>query len=76
MENTYETSTITTYLVNDEAIELITLYTYFCSQDNILKITYNPINHHNTPYDDQIKIVIIKYVNLIASIRTHQHFYK
>ena len=47
-EDVAEASTIATDLVNDEAANSTTSSAGFCSQDEITRITDDPINHLNT----------------------------
>ncbi|QCD82420.1 hypothetical protein DEO72_LG2g2758 [Vigna unguiculata] len=49
-------STIATDLVNDEATELTTSGENFCSQDEITRITDDPVNHPNALDDAQIEL--------------------
>ncbi|QCD86842.1 hypothetical protein DEO72_LG3g1369 [Vigna unguiculata] len=54
-EDVTEASTIATNLVNDEAADSTTSRANFCSQDEITRITNDPINHPNAPDDAEIK---------------------
>ncbi|QCD92417.1 hypothetical protein DEO72_LG5g479 [Vigna unguiculata] len=47
-------TTIATGLVNDEAVESTTLGDNFCSEDEIMRITDDPLNHPNAPDDAQV----------------------
>ena len=51
-----EASTIATDLVNDEAAQSKTPGENFCSQDEITRITDDPLNHPNTPDDAQAEL--------------------
>ncbi|QCD92737.1 hypothetical protein DEO72_LG5g806 [Vigna unguiculata] len=53
-EDAAEASTIATDLVNDEAVESTTLGEHFCSEDEIMRITDDPLNHPNAPDDAQV----------------------
>ena len=55
-EDAAEASTIITDLVNDEATESITPGENFCSQDEITRITDDPLNHSNAPDDAQVEL--------------------
>jgi len=55
-EDAAEASTIITDLVNDEAAESITPGENFCSQDEITRITDDPLNHSNAPDDAQVEL--------------------
>jgi len=55
-EDAAEASTIATDLVNDEAVESITPGENFCSEDEITRITNDPINHLNAPDDAQVEL--------------------
>ena len=55
-EDAAEASTIATHLVNDEATDLTTSSEDLCSQDEITRITDDPINHLNAPDDVQIEL--------------------
>jgi len=50
-EDAAEASTIATDLVNDEAVESTTPGGNFCSEDEIMRITDDPLNHPNAPDD-------------------------
>ncbi|QCD96848.1 hypothetical protein DEO72_LG6g1558 [Vigna unguiculata] len=54
-EDAAEASTIVTDLVNDEAVESTTPGEKFCSKDEIMRITDDPLNHLNAPDDAQKK---------------------
>jgi len=55
-EDVVEASTIATNLVNDEAAELTTPGENFCSKDEIMRITDDPVNHPNAPDDAQVEL--------------------
>ncbi|QCE03990.1 hypothetical protein DEO72_LG8g2022 [Vigna unguiculata] len=55
-EDAAEASTIATDLVNDEATESTTPGENFGSQDEITRITDDPLNHSNAPDDAQVKL--------------------
>jgi len=55
-EDATEASTIAINLVNDEATELTTPGENFCSEDEITRITNDPINHLNAPDDAQVEL--------------------
>jgi len=55
-EDAAEASTIATELVNDEAAESTTPGENFCSEDEIMRITVDPLNHSNAPDDAQIEL--------------------
>ncbi|QCE03779.1 hypothetical protein DEO72_LG8g1805 [Vigna unguiculata] len=55
-EDASKASTIATDLVNDEAIESTTLGENFCSEDEIMRITDNSLNHPNAPNDAQVEL--------------------
>jgi len=55
-EDAAEASTIATDLVNDEAVESTTPGENFCSEDEIMRITNDPLNHLNAPDDAQVKL--------------------
>jgi len=50
-EGASEASTTTIDLVNDKATESTTLGANFCSQDEIMRITNDHVNHPNAPND-------------------------
>ena len=56
LEDAAEASTIATDLVNDEAANSTTSSAGFCSQDEITRITDDPINHPNAHDDAQIEL--------------------
>ncbi|QCD78881.1 hypothetical protein DEO72_LG1g2517 [Vigna unguiculata] len=51
-----EASTIATDLVNDEAADSTTSSADFCSQDEITRITDDPVNYPNAPDDAQVEL--------------------
>ena len=51
-----EASTISTELVNDEVAYSTTSSVAFCSQDEITRITDDPVNHPNAPDDAQVEL--------------------
>ncbi|QCE03952.1 hypothetical protein DEO72_LG8g1984 [Vigna unguiculata] len=55
-EDAVEASTIATNLVNDEAANSITSSADFRSQDEITRITDDPVNHPNAPNDPQFEL--------------------
>ncbi|QCD78551.1 hypothetical protein DEO72_LG1g2187 [Vigna unguiculata] len=55
-EDATEASTIATDLVNDEAVESTTPGENFCSEDEIMRITDDPLNHSNAPDDAQVEL--------------------
>ncbi|QCE14440.1 hypothetical protein DEO72_LG11g1440 [Vigna unguiculata] len=55
-EDAAEASTIATDLVNDEAAESTTPGENFCSEDEIMRITDDPLNHLNAPDDAQVEL--------------------
>jgi len=55
-EDASEASIIVTDLVNDEAAESTTLGENFWSEDEIMRITDDPLNHLNAPDDDQVEL--------------------
>jgi len=55
-EDAAEASTIATDLVNDEAADSTTSSVDFCSQDEITRITGDPVNHLNALDDAQIEL--------------------
>ncbi|QCD82507.1 hypothetical protein DEO72_LG2g2846 [Vigna unguiculata] len=55
-EDAAEASTIATDLVNDEEVESTTLGENFCSEDEIMRITDDPLNHPNAPDDAQVEL--------------------
>ncbi|QCD99504.1 hypothetical protein DEO72_LG7g786 [Vigna unguiculata] len=55
-EDAPEASTIATDLVNDEAANSTTSSEDFSSQDEIRRITDDPVNHPNAPDDAQIEM--------------------
>jgi len=55
-EDAVEAYTIATDLVNDEAANSTTSSAGFCSQDEITRITDDPVNHLNAPDDAQIEL--------------------
>ncbi|QCD93332.1 hypothetical protein DEO72_LG5g1405 [Vigna unguiculata] len=55
-EEASKASTIATDLVNDEAVESTTLGENFCSEDEIMRITDDPLNHPNAPDDAQVEL--------------------
>jgi len=55
-EDATEASTIGTDLVNDEAVESTTPGENFCSEDEIMRITDDPLNHPNAPDDAQVEL--------------------
>jgi len=55
-EDAAEASIMATDLVNDEAAESTTPGENFCSEDEILRITDDPLNHPNAPDDDQVEL--------------------
>ncbi|QCE06713.1 hypothetical protein DEO72_LG9g1727 [Vigna unguiculata] len=55
-EDAMEASTTATSLINDKAIESTTSGANFCSQDEIIRITDDPINHFNVPDDAEIEL--------------------
>ncbi|QCD78843.1 hypothetical protein DEO72_LG1g2479 [Vigna unguiculata] len=55
-EDATEASTIGTNLVNDEAVESTTPGENFCSEDDIMRITDDPLNHSNAPDDAQVEL--------------------
>ncbi|QCD86747.1 hypothetical protein DEO72_LG3g1273 [Vigna unguiculata] len=55
-EDAAEASTIATDLVNDEAAESTTPGENFCSEDEIMRITDDPLNHPNAPDDAQVEL--------------------
>jgi len=55
-EDAAEASTIATELVNDEAAYSTTSSADFCSQDEITRITDDPVNHLNAPDDAQVEL--------------------
>ncbi|QCD86288.1 hypothetical protein DEO72_LG3g809 [Vigna unguiculata] len=67
-EDAAKASTIATDLVNDEAVESTTLGENFCSEDEIMRITDDPLNHPNAPDDAQIELKLhtphIKFIDV------------
>ena len=55
-EDAAEASTIATDLVNDEAAESTTPGEKICSEDEIMRITNDPLNHLNAPDDAQVEL--------------------
>jgi len=55
-EDATEPSTIATDLVNDEAVESTTPSENFCSEDEIMRITDDPLNHPNAPNNAQVEL--------------------
>jgi len=55
-EDATEASTIATDLVNDETTYSTTSSADFCSQDEITRITDDPVNHLNAPDDAEIEL--------------------
>ena len=55
-EDAAEASIIATDLVNDEAVESTTPGENFCSEDEIMRITDDPLNHLNAPDDAQVEL--------------------
>jgi len=55
-EDVAEASTIATDLVNDEAVESITPGENFCSEDEIMRITDDLLNHSNALDDAQVEL--------------------
>jgi len=55
-EDAAEASTIATDLVNDDAVESTTPGENFCSEDEIMGITNDPLNHLNAPDDAQVEL--------------------
>jgi len=55
-EDAAEASIMANDLVNDEAAESTTLGENFCSEDEIMRITDDPLNHPNAPDDDQVEL--------------------
>ncbi|QCD93326.1 hypothetical protein DEO72_LG5g1399 [Vigna unguiculata] len=55
-EDATEASTIATDLVNDEAVESTTPGENFCLEDEIMRITDDPLNHLNAPDDAQVEL--------------------
>ena len=55
-EDAVEASTIATDLVNDEAVESTTLGENFISEDEIIRITDELVNHPNAPDDAQVEL--------------------
>jgi len=55
-EDVAEASTIATDLVNDEATESTTPGENFCSEDEIMRIIDDPLNHSNAPDDAQVEL--------------------
>ncbi|QCD87112.1 hypothetical protein DEO72_LG3g1644 [Vigna unguiculata] len=53
-KDTTEASTIATDLVNVQAVDSTTLSADFCSQDEITRITDDPLNHPNAPDNPQV----------------------
>jgi len=51
-----EASIIAIDLVNDEAVESTTVGEKFCSEDEIMRITNDPLNHSNAPDDAQVEL--------------------
>ncbi|QCE04012.1 hypothetical protein DEO72_LG8g2044 [Vigna unguiculata] len=51
-----EASTIATNLVDDEAVESTTPGENFCLEDEIMRITDDPLNHLNAPDDAQVEL--------------------
>ena len=43
-------------MVNDEAEESTTPGEKFCSEDEIMRIIDDPLNHSNAPYDAQVEL--------------------
>jgi len=43
-------------LVNDEVVDSTTLGENFCSEDEIMRITDDPLNHPNAPDDAQVEL--------------------
>jgi len=56
LEDASEASTTTIDLVNDEAAKSTTLGENFCSEDEIMRINDDPLNHPNAPNDAQIEL--------------------
>jgi len=55
-EDAAEASTIATDLVNDEVVESTTPGENFCSEDEIIRITDDLLNHLNAPDDAQVEL--------------------
>ncbi|QCD79087.1 hypothetical protein DEO72_LG1g2725 [Vigna unguiculata] len=55
-EDAIEAYTTTTSLVNDKALESITSDENVCSQDEIMRITDDPVNHPNALDDAEIEL--------------------
>ncbi|QCE00106.1 hypothetical protein DEO72_LG7g1392 [Vigna unguiculata] len=55
-EDAAEASTIATDLVNHEAVESTTPGENFCSEDEIVRIIDDPLNHPNAPDDAQVEL--------------------
>ncbi|QCD87167.1 hypothetical protein DEO72_LG3g1701 [Vigna unguiculata] len=55
-EDAAEASTITTDLVNDDVAKSTTPGENFCSEDEIMRITDDPVNHPNAPDDAEIEL--------------------
>jgi len=55
-EHAAEASTIATDLVNDEAAKSTTPGENFCSKDEIMRITDDPLNHLNAPDDAHVEL--------------------
>jgi len=55
-EDAAEASTITTDLVNDDVAESTTPGENFCSEDEIMRITDDPVNHPNALDDAEIEL--------------------
>ena len=51
-----EASSIATDLVDDEAVESTTPGENFCLEDEIMRITDDPLNHLNAPDDAQVEL--------------------